>query len=137
MEKEATEAIESTVTALQSVAKIGDKEYVSLADAVKAAKDNDTIIIFGTVENAKKYLPADKTVTFKGADEKTVLKFSGAVALHQNAEKTLTFDGLTMEWPNANYNGIQHSVNLVYKNVTVTGMPFLYAVNETSTQVLR
>ena len=131
MEKEATEAIESTVTALQSVAKIGDKEYVSLADAVKAAKDNDTIIIFGTVENAQKYLPADKTVTFKGAEEKTVLKFSGAVALHQNAEKTLTFDGLTMEWPNANYNGIQHSVNLVYKNVTVTGMPFLYAVNET------
>ena len=62
MEKDATEATESAVTAFRSVAKIGDKEYTSLADAVAAANDNDTIKILSDVTESVE-IAADKNIT--------------------------------------------------------------------------
>ena len=112
------------------VAQIGNEFYASLKDAVAAAKDDDTITIFGTVD-ADNCLPADKSVTFKGADEKAVLNFTEGAYLHQAEGKTLTFESLTMQWGNADYKGIKHSANLVYNDVTIKGKVFLYATNET------
>ena len=64
--------IESTgylATRTESVAKIGDKEYTTLKDAVAAAQDGDTITILGKVAVKPGDLPAqpnNKTLTFKG-----------------------------------------------------------------------
>ena len=104
MEKEATEAIESTVTALQSVAKIGDKEYVSLADAVKAAKSGDTITLLDDISINTKGFSAEGTA----AEPKDNITLDG-----NNKKITCNVEATAMNFKNFN--------NFTIKNLTLEG----------------
>ena len=125
--KKKVAAADSVSVAMPSVAEINGIKYATVADAISAAQDNGIITIFGEITLKDfDFTTSAKNVTIKGADEKAVLKLSGACK-----GTDMIFENLTMEWTNGNYQGIQHSNNLVYNNVTIKGQPFLYAANET------
>lgn len=43
----------------------------------------------------------------------------------------VTFEGITFNWSNENYKGLQHSGNLTYNNCEINGQVFLYGASET------
>ena len=65
----------------------------------------------------------NKNVTITGTTE-TVINVPEAVGLN-NA--TITMDGVTVQSPNANYTGLQHTTATIFKNCVIKGQPFLYA----------
>lgn len=114
-----------------SVAKIGTVEYASLDDAIKAAKDDDVIVVSaGEYKLNGSLTYTGKAFTIKAADgAKVSFDMSNAVALHG---AKITFEGVTFDYKtNGNYIGIQHADTLVYNNCTINGQVFLYATNET------
>ena len=111
-----------------AVAKIGDKQYETLDDAIKAVQNGEIIEV-----NAGEYklngslTYTDKAFTIEGAG--VSFDMSAAVALHG---AKITFNNVTFDYKtNGNYIGLQHADTLVYNNCTINGMVFLYAVNET------
>ena len=123
----------SNAPAQTAVAKIGDTSYETLADAVNAANEGDTITIIGTIDvTAENELHNGTTaITIQGdtSDGEDVLHFKGAVAIHG---AKVTFKDLTMQWPaDKNYVGLQHADSLTYDNCTIKGRINLYAVTET------
>ncbi len=66
---------------------------------------------------------ANKNITFSGS-KSAVIEILTAV----NATgSTITFNGVTVKFDNDNYEGLQHSAKVVYKNCTHIGTEFLYA----------
>ena len=115
-------------TTVQSVAKIGDTYYATLADAFKAAADGETVTI---ITSGTYKLPAfSKELTIKAAEGlDVVIDNGGAVALHG---AKATFENLTFDYyPNVNYTGLQHIDTAVYNNCTFNGQVFLYGNSET------
>ena len=114
------------------VATIGENGYATLAEAIEAAKDGDTIVV-----NAGEYtLPSsqtlyvDKAFTIEAAKDADVsFDMTNAVTL---GSAKVTFEGVTFNYKtNGNYIGLQHADTLVYNNCTINGMVFLYAASET------
>ncbi len=113
-------------------AKIGNKYYETLADAVEAANEGDTITIIGTINvtDEKELHNGTKAITIQGdtSDGEDVLHFKGAVAIHG---AKVTFKDLTMQWPEStDYVGLQHADELIYDNCTIKGKVFLYGNKE-------
>lgn len=114
-----------------AVAKIGDKEYATLDDAIKAVQNGEIIEV-----NAGEYklngslTYTDKAFTIAAAKDADVsFDMSAAVALHG---AKITFNGVTFNYKtNNDYTGIQHADTLVYDNCTINGKVFLYAASET------
>ena len=101
----------------------------ALAEAISSAKDASGA---ATNKVVAKLNPGDytlpdgmdnKDVTITGTKE-TVINIEQAIAPH-NA--TITMDGVTVQSPNANYTGIQHTTATIFKNCVIKGQPFLYA----------
>lgn len=118
------------------VAKVGDNEYATLGEAIAAAEDKGTIIL-----NAESYDGAElsslsntnKAVTIKAAEGVTPTfdmpkEYGKYVAIH-NA--TVTFEGITFKYGNADYVGLAHAADLTYNSCTIEGKVFLYAKSET------
>ena len=113
------------------VAQVGDTKYATLAEAITAVQDGETIVV-----NAGEYkLNANLTYTGKAftiqAAEGAKVSFdmSAAVALHG---AKITFAGVTFDYKtNGDYIGLQHTDTLVYNDCTVNGKVFLYAASET------
>ena len=118
------------------VAKVGDKEYATLGEAIVAAEDKGTIIL-----NAESYDGAElsslsntnKAVTIKAAEGVTPTfdmpkEYGKYVAIH-NA--TVTFEGITFKYGNADYVGLAHAADLTYNSCTIEGKVSLYAKSET------
>lgn len=114
-----------------AVAKIGDKEYATLDDAIKAVQNGEIIEV-----NAGEYklngslTYTDKAFTIAAAKDADVsFDMSAAVALHG---AKITFNGVTFNYKtNNDCTGIQHADTLVYDNCTINGKVFLYAASET------
>ena len=108
------------------VAKIGDTGYTSLAEAINAAKDGDTItILAGELSEGTIKLPADlNNVTFKG-EEGAVLKNMTIMASDGNAINYdgLTFNGITFDNSRIAITGWRTGGAEV-KNLTVTNCTF-------------
>lgn len=122
----------SNAPAQTAVAKIGDTSYETLADAVNAANEGDTITIIGTINvtDEKELHNGTKAITIQGdtSDGEDVLHFKGAVAIHG---AKVIFKDLTMQWPaDENYVGLQHADSLTYHNCTIKGKVFLYGNKE-------
>lgn len=122
---------EQSVVETTYVASIDEQGYASLDDAIKAAQDNDTIVVSAgeyTLNGNLTY--SGKAFTIKAADNEAVsFDMSAAVALHG---AKITFEGVTFNYKtNGNYIGLQHTDTLVYNDCTINGMVFLYATNET------
>lgn len=113
------------------VAQVGDTKYATLAEAITAVQDGETIVV-----NAGEYkLNANLTYTGKAftiqAAEGAKVSFdmSAAVALHG---AKITFAGVTFDYKtNGDYIGLQHTDTLVYNDCTVNGKVFLCAASET------
>ena len=125
----------SNIEQYTAVAKIEDKLYASLADAVAAAQNGDTITILGKVAVNPGDLPAqpnNKKLTFKGDgdDELTFVDSTGYNMYYANGS-SLTFDTLTITWKEGDqpYQGIAHTADTVYNNCTINGELCLYASN--------
>lgn len=136
----------SNIEQYTAVAKIEDKLYASLADAVAAAQDGYTITILGKVAVKNDDLPSSqssigaKTLTFKGADENSEMTFvdgvngDGSDNAYYAHGSNLTFDGLKITWIDVtNYQGIMHPASVEYKNCTISGMLTLYGNKNTFT----
>ena len=104
-------------------------DSTALADAIKDAKDASGA---ATNKVVAKLNPGDytlpdgmdnKDVTITGTKD-TVINIEKAIAPH-NA--TITMDGVTVQSPNANYTGLQHTTATIFKNCVIKGQPFLYA----------
>ena len=114
-----------------AVAKIDDKEYATLDDAIKAVQNGEIIEVNAGEYKLKGSLSyAGKAFTIAAADgAKVSFDMSAAVALHG---AKITFNNVTFDYKtNGNYIGLQHADTLVYNNCTINGMVFLYAGNET------
>ena len=103
------------------------KFYKTVADAVKAATNGETVSIgvAGTY-----VLPSfsNKNITIEGAVGDVVLSVQSQYGLHG---VDVTFNDLTFNYyPNKNYTGLGHVVNAVYNNVTFEGQVFLYGQSE-------
>ena len=103
---------------------------VTTTEELKTALANSTvteITINGTIDTQGVDFSAVDGITIKGdlSDGEDILKFSGA---HKTI--SITFSDVTLAWPNANYQGLQHSTKLTYNNCTIKGQPFLYAADE-------
>ena len=64
-------------------------------------------------------------VTFSG-DATTVIDVPQAITY---GNKTVSFSGVTVKSPNANYTGIQHAKAVTYTGCVIEGSPFSYAVD--------
>lgn len=75
----------------------------------------------------------NKAVTIKAAEGVTptfdMPKEDGKYVAIHNA--TVTFEGITFEYGNANYVGLAHAADLTYNSCTIEGKVFLYAKSET------
>ncbi len=94
-----------------------------LAETIKSAEKEVTVkLTEGTYT-----LPSvsDKEVTIVGTEE-TVINAYNAVT---ESGSTIVFDGVTVNFDNDNYEGLQHAKKVVYKNATLSGTQFLYAEN--------
>ena len=111
--------------------------------AVPAFADDSTATVVETLEAFKTALSdtSVKEITVKGtidvssvsfsnvdgtkikgdpSDGEDVLQLKGALGT-----KSIDFEDLTMEWPNANYQGFTGSTKITYNNVKIIGQPFL------------
>ncbi len=67
---------------------------------------------------------ANKDVVFAGTKDTVI---DTTANLPNTTGANITFDGVTVEFANANYKGFTHSNKVVYENCTIVGKQFLYA----------
>ncbi len=112
------------IAELPVVAKIGEVGYYAFDKALAAAQDGDTIVLAdGTYTMPNSVV--NKKITINGTSKAgTVVEMLSAV----NATgSTIAFENLTAKFDNDNYEGLQHSANIAYKNCIHIGTEFLYA----------
>ncbi len=115
-------------TLVKPVAYIGETGYASLAEAIAAAKDGDTITLLDGVHTMPNSV-VNKNITIKGS-KNAVIEMLTAV----NASgTTIAFEGVTVKFDNDTYEGLQHAVKVTYTNCTIIGTQFLYASEVTFT----
>ena len=117
-----------TASAEGGVAKIGETEYATFAEAVAAAADRDTITILA---NGTYTLSSfSKELTIKAADGVVAtIDVASAVGLPNSK---VVFENLTFDYyPNQNYVGLQHTDTMTYNNCVINGQIFLYGNTET------
>ena len=106
-------------------AMIGQQTYNTLAAAVAAVKEGETIVVSGTIEEGTIKLPATlKNVTFQGKAG-VVLKDMTISAADGNAYnyQNLTFDGLTFDNSRIILTGWRNGEEII-SNLTVTNCTF-------------
>ncbi len=109
---------------------LGSQKFTTLAEAVKAATDENNVILLGdgTYSTADLRGLTAKGLTLKCAGASVVLQMSSAITL---ADKDMVFEGITLETPNANYTGFQHVNTVKYSGCTIKNKLFLYGNEET------
>ena len=124
--------VDYTITGAQGLrafpviaAKIGETPYSTLASAVNAVKEGETINILGTLSEGSIKLPSTlKNVTFLGEEGATLkdMTVSAADGNSYNYEG-LTFDGLTFDNSRIILTGWRNGEEVI-KNLTVTNCTF-------------
>ena len=110
-----------------------DDSTATVVDTLEAFKTalTDTnvkeITVKGTIDVSSVSFSNVDGTKIKGdpTDGEDVLQLKGALGT-----KSIDFEDLTMEWPNANYQGFTGSTKITYNNVKIIGQPFLYAAEE-------
>ncbi len=107
------------------VAKVGDKYFATLNDAVKAVNGAAVIEIFVGTHKLDNLSMQDKEITFKGA--KNVIIDATANSAKTNGA-TLKFSGIQIDWKKQNdgYQGFTHIKKVVYEDCIITGTQFMY-----------
>lgn len=122
-----------------AVAKIGDTGYESLADAIAAAKDGDTIYVsageYTTYDNAS----PKKSLIFVGAGAGNTIWTIGDLSKNVGGEgngdysfdecDTITFKDMTLKVDNANYRGFIRINHTIVENCTLEGRTAYWGYN--------
>jgi hypothetical protein len=124
--------VEYTITGDQGLrafpviaAKIGDTKYKTLASAVKAVKEGETINILGTLSEGSIKLPSTlKNVTFSGEEgatlkDMTINASDGSTVRYDG----LTFDNITFDNSIIVFTG-SRTGEVVYKNIAIKNCEF-------------
>ncbi|MBQ8759849.1 MAG: right-handed parallel beta-helix repeat-containing protein [Bacteroidales bacterium] len=122
-----TAYVSGSIEPAAPVAKIGETEYASLADAVAAAESGATITI---IKTGNYTLPgfANKELTFTALDKaNTSLTDWVEKGSQEMMGSTVHFENLTINGKTENYYGLYHSSKVTYKNCNINGLRFLYA----------
>ncbi len=110
----------------------GDAPVVSaptqekLNDAIANAEGSATVELSAGTYTMPTASMANKDITFSGTED-TVIDLTTITTNTTNAN--VTFDGVTVEFDNDNYEGLTHTNKVVYKDCTIKGKQFLYAEN--------
>ncbi len=108
------------------VATIGEQGYESLAEAIAAVQDSETIVLAaGTHKWDAGWKVQNKAVTFTGTD--AVIDMTNVATGQNTSGATLNFNGVTVKFATANYKGFQHTAKVTYTDCTIEGTQFLYA----------
>ncbi len=108
-------------------------KYVKLPEGTTQEDVNNAIT--GTNEPTVVELPkgeytlptvSNKELTISG-DKDTVIDMTSNIG---STGADLTFDGVTVNFDNDNYEGFQHSEKVVYENCVINGKQFLYSDTE-------
>ncbi len=91
----------------------------------------EIVLPAGTFTFTDKAIPANKNITFTGTKE-TVFDMSsqqGVNGVPDLTGTTLTFNGVTVKWSNANegYQGVKNPERVVYNNCYIEGTQFMYS----------
>lgn len=131
----ATDTKDDTPATTATVAKIGDTAYATLADAVKAAKEGDTITLTGKITGNT---TIDKKITLQGADGNQVngtITVTAAGATVRNV--AFVFDQDTTKGDKADMRGAALSQLIVKAdNVTVEANSFTITRDANTTRQL-
>lgn len=109
----------------------GDIWYTVVKGTVAGSQDDLNTAIVGKTEatvtltkSGTYTLPSleGKTLTIAGTKD-TVIDMKG----DPNKAASVSFEGVTVKFANANYKGFQHTGKLTYKDCTINGLQFLYA----------
>ncbi len=111
---------------------IGETRYETLAEAIAAANDGDTIAFSGVITLPTDGTLKNRTLTFQAIDESiSVIDMKNVATGQSTSGANLTFKGVELVFDNtANYKGIQHAAKVVYEDCTIHGKQFLYAPAE-------
>ena len=111
-------AIDSNGTYVLAVAQIGDTKYATLADAIAAAKDGDTITLLDNVNEGVTI--SGKKITLDLNEKKIYCANSDAVAVNSDAE--VTIKNGTLESNGKNCGGVWvKNAKATLENCTVIG----------------
>lgn len=110
-------------TAKASVAKIGETKYTSLAEAVAAAQEGQTVEIVMAGEYTVPGI--SENIIVKGSVEGVIFNCvgSGSIASIPNG---CTFENVSFKMGSGNYHGFQHAGTLNMKGCTFEGLFFSY-----------
>ncbi len=104
-----------------NVAKIGETEYATLDEAIKAAADGATIELLGNAELSSTTFPANKSLAINGGTEKYTVNANQA---YLNIAGTVTFENCTVDFhgiPKGHWMYLYMAQNgsLTFRNSTV------------------
>ena len=114
----------TTYSAVAPVAQIGEVKYETLAAAVAAATEGQTVKVIKAGGYTLPNLP--KNITIEGAEETEVLfthTTAGSIASVPNGA---TFKNVKFEFGNVNYHGFQHAGTINMEGCTLSGKLFSY-----------
>ncbi len=107
---------------------IGDTKYDTLAAAIAAAQNGDTIELSGTFTLPTDGSLANKELTFAEVkDSIAVIDMKNVGTGQSTGGASLTFKGVEVVFGDQNYKGIQHATKVVYEDCTLYGKQFMYA----------
>ncbi len=116
---------ESGEMAIDYVACIGTAMYKTLAEAIAAVKDGETINIIskGTYKLSSECIK-NKNVTMTATASGVVIDMSSPVAL---SGALVTFNNIAFDYTkNQNYVGLYHTATEIYNDCTINGQMFAY-----------
>ncbi len=109
------------------VARIGETEFATLAAAITAVKDGETITLAdGTHKWDAGWKVQNKAVTFSGS-RNAIIDMQGVATGQNTSGATLTFSGVTLMFARNQYQGFQHTAKVVFNNCALSGRQTLYA----------
>ena len=114
----------ANVVAEGNVARVGQVEYSSLADAVSATQVGDTVEIMIAGEYT---LPANiKNITIKSvAQDDVIINATGSGSIASIPDGA-TFEKLVFNFGNSSYHGFQHAGHIIFNNCNLNGLLFSY-----------
>ncbi len=114
-----------TVGEIPPVAKIGDVKYQTLAAAVAAANEGETIEVIKAGDYTLPNLPNNVTIEGK-ADGDVSFTYTTANSSIASVPNGATFKNVTFNWGNVNYHGFQHAGTINMEGCTLNGKFFSY-----------
>ena len=126
----------TTYSAIAPVAQIGDVKYETIAAAVAAAEEGQTVKV---IKGGEYTLPGiAKNITIEGAEEIEVLFTHTAAGSIASIPNGATFKNVKFEFGNVNYHGFQHAGTINMEGCTLSGKLFSYGdMNFTNCQFVQ